>query len=102
MMLEGRGFEVIDLGIDVPPEAFVRTAREENCRIIALSALLTTTMPVMAEVVRLAEQADIRDQVRIMVGGAPVTEAFCRQIGADAYTPNAAAAAEQAARFCAL
>lgn len=100
MLMESKGLEVIDLGTDVAPETFVQTAKDENCRIIGCSALLTTTMGVMAEVVQTAEAAGIRDQVKIMIGGAPVTEAFCRQIGADAYTPDAASAAELAARFC--
>ena len=101
MMMEGKGLEVIDLGTDVPPEAFVTTAKEQGCNVICCSALLTTTMSVMADVVKAAEAAGIRDQVKIMIGGAPVTEAFCEQIGADAYTPDAASAAEKAAEFCA-
>ena len=101
MMLEGKGLEVVDLGTDVAPETFVQTARELNCQIICCSALLTTTMGVMADVVKAAEAAGIRDSVKIMVGGAPVTEAFCRQIGADAYTPDAASAADQAVAICA-
>ena len=101
MMLEGKGIEVIDLGTDVPPEDFIRTAVDENCQIICMSALLTTTMPVMAEVIQAAEAAGIRDKVRIMVGGAPVTQSYCDKIGADAYTPDAAAAAEMAVKFCA-
>ena len=100
MMLEGKGLEVIDLGTDVGPETFVRTAQEQNCRIICCSALLTTTMGVMGDVVKAAESAGIRDQVKIMVGGAPVTDAFCGQIGADAYTPDAATAADVAVSFC--
>ena len=100
MMMEGKGLEVIDLGTDVDPETFVRTAIEEHCQIIACSALLTTTMGVMKEVVEAAEAAGIRDQVKIMIGGAPVTQVFCNQIGADAYTPDAASAAEKAAEFC--
>ena len=100
MMMEGKGLEVIDLGTDVSPETFVNTAKEENCQIICCSALLTTTMGVMEEVVKAAEAAGIRDKVKIMIGGAPVTEAFCRQIGADAYTPDAASAADKAIEFC--
>lgn len=98
MMLEGKGFEVIDLGIDVPSEKFIETAINENCQLICCSALLTTTMPTMGEIVRLAEEAGIRDKVKIMVGGAPVTEAFCQKIGADIYTPDAASCAEMAAK----
>ena len=101
MMLEGKGIEVIDLGTDVSAEKFINTAIENNCQIICMSALLTTTMGVMGEVVKAAEEAEIRDKVRILVGGAPVTQAFCDEIGADAYTPDATAAAEAAIRFCA-
>ena len=99
-MMEGKGLEVVDLGTDVSAETFVNTAKEQGCQIICCSALLTTTMGVMEEVVKAAEAAGIRDQVKIMVGGAPVNEAFCQQIGADAYTPDAASAAELAVKFC--
>ena len=99
-MMEGKGLEVVDLGTDVSAETFVNTAKEQNCQIICCSALLTTTMPVMEEVVKAAEAAGIRDQVKIMIGGAPVTPEFCQQIGADAYTPDAASAADQAVAFC--
>lgn len=101
MMLEGRGFEVIDLGVDVAPETFVRTAVEQDCSVICCSALLTTTMSVMGDVVKAAEAAGIRENVKIMIGGAPVTESFCNQIGADAFTPDATSAAEKAVSFCA-
>ena len=100
MMMEGKGLEVIDLGTDVAPETFVKTAIEQDCQIICCSALLTTTMGVMGEVVKQAEAAGIRDKVKIMVGGAPVTESFCQQIGADKYTPDAASAADAAVAFC--
>ena len=100
MMLEGKGLEVIDLGTDVAPETFVETAINENCQIICLSALLTTTMSGMEDVVKAAEAAGIRDQVKIMVGGAPLTDAFCKKIGADAYSPDAASAAEIAVQYC--
>lgn len=100
MMMEGKGLEVIDLGTDVAPETYVKTAIEQNCQIICCSALLTTTMPVMGEVVKEAEKAGIRDKVKIMVGGAPVTESFCEQIGADKYTTDAASAADAAVEFC--
>lgn len=100
MMMESKGLEVIDLGTDVAPETFVRTAIQEKCSLICCSALLTTTMGVMADVVKAAQEAGIRDQVKIMVGGAPVTEAFCRQIGADVYTPDATSAAQWAAEAC--
>ncbi len=100
MMMEGKGLEVIDLGTDVAPETFVETAIRENCQIICLSALLTTTMSGREEVVKAAEAAGIRDKVKIMVGGAPLTDSFCQKIGADAYSPDAASAADAAVRFC--
>ena len=100
MMLEGKGLEVVDLGVDVPAEKFVETAIAENCQIICCSALLTTTMSVMKDVVKAAEAAGVRDQIKIMVGGAPVNEEYCREIGADCYTPDAASAANAAAEFC--
>ena len=96
MMMEGKGLEVVDLGTDVSPDTFVKTAEEQNCSVICCSALLTTTMGVMEDVVKAAEEAGIRKKVKIMVGGAPVTQAFCDQIGADVYTPAAASAAEAA------
>ena len=101
MMMESKGLEVIDLGTDVAPETYIRTAIEENCQVICCSALLTTTMGIMGDVVKAAEAAGIRDKVKIMVGGAPVTDDFARQIGADAYTPDATSAAEKAVEFCA-
>ena len=100
MMMEGKGLEVVDLGVDVPAEKFVQAAIDEGCRVICCSALLTTTMSVMADVVKAAEAAGIRDQVKIMIGGAPVTDDFRREIGADAYTTDAASAADAAANFC--
>jgi corrinoid protein of di/trimethylamine methyltransferase len=100
MMMEGKGLEVIDLGTDVPPEKFVETVKNENCKVVACSALLTTTMCVMGEIVNAFKEAGLRDKVKIMVGGAPLTQAFCDEIGADAYTPDAASAAEVAANFC--
>ena len=100
MMMEGKGIEVVDLGTDVAPETFVNTAIDQNCQIICCSALLTTTMEVMADVVKCAENAGIRDKVKIMVGGAPVTEDFCNQIGADKYTSDAASAADAAVELC--
>ncbi len=100
MMMEGKGLEVIDLGTDVPAETFVQTAIDIDCDVICCSALLTTTMHVMQEVVKLAEERGIRDKVKIMIGGAPVTEEFCKQIGADAYTADAASAANLALEFC--
>ena len=100
MMMEGKGLEVIDLGTDVSPQTFIQTAIDEDCQVICLSALLTTTMSVMADVVRAAEEAGIRDKVKIMVGGAPITDEFCREIGADVYTVDAASAADAAVALC--
>ncbi len=96
MMLEGKGIEVIDLGVDVAPETFIQAAKDNNADLICCSALLTTTMPVIGDVVKAAEAAGIRDKVKIMVGGAPVTQEFCDSIGADCYTPDAVSAAIQA------
>ena len=100
MMMEGKGLEVVDLGTDVPADAFVQTAIEQNCSVICCSALLTTTMGVMGDVVKAAEAAGVRDKIKIMVGGAPVSEAFCREIGADCYTVDAASAADAAVALC--
>ena len=97
IMMEGCGLEVIDLGVDVTPEQFVDTAVEQNCDIIACSSLLTTTMNEMRRVVQLAEEKGIRRKVKIMVGGAPITQSFCDEIGADAYTDDAGQAARVAA-----
>ncbi len=96
IMMEGSGLEVIDLGCDVPAETFVTTAEEQHCDIIACSALLTTTMPEMRHVVELAKQRGIRDRVKIMVGGAPISQSYCDEIGADLYTEDAASAAKAA------
>jgi 5-methyltetrahydrofolate--homocysteine methyltransferase len=94
MMLEGGGFETVDLGKDVNPEAFVAAVREHQPELLGLSALLTTTMPAMKTTIEALEEAGLRDSVKIMVGGAPVTEAFAEEIGADAYAPDAAAAVD--------
>lgn len=99
MMVEGKGLEVIDLGVNVTPEQFVQAAIDNDADIIACSALLTTTMPVMAEVVKAAEAAGIRDKVKIMIGGAPITQEYCDSIGADYYTDDAASAAMCAAEI---
>ncbi len=101
MMIEGKGVEVIDLGVDVAPETFVQAAIEHKADIIGCSALLTTTMPIMGEVVKAVEDAGLRDKVKIMIGGAPVTEEFCKSIGADLYTDDAASAAIAAAELLA-
>jgi len=96
MMLEGAGFETIDLGTDVEPQAFVDAVREHKPKLIGMSALLTTTMVQMRATVEALEEAGLRDSVRIMIGGAPVTEAFAAEIGADAYAPDAASAVDTA------
>lgn len=96
MMMEGKGLEVVDLGVDVSAEKFVEKAKEIDADIVACSALLTTTMTEIKVVVDEIVNAGIRDDVIIMVGGAPVTDSFCREIGADIYTPDAATAAEAA------
>jgi methanogenic corrinoid protein MtbC1 len=98
--MEGKGLEVIDVGIDVSAEKFVSTAKETGAQIVACSALLTTTMTEIKTVVEAITAAGMRDQVTIMIGGAPVTDSFCKQVGADIYTPDAATAAEEAARVC--
>ncbi|WP_448334861.1 corrinoid protein [Bellilinea sp.] len=92
MMLEGAAFEIIDLGTDVPPERFVEAVRSSGAQLVALSALLTTTMPNMKNTIEALQQAGLRGQVKVMVGGAPVTETFARQIGADGYAPDASRA----------
>lgn len=99
IMMEGKGLEVIDLGTDVAPEDFISTAIEQNCKVICCSALLTTTMGVMEEIVEYAKKAGIRDKIKILIGGAPVTKEFCEEIGADLYTPDAASAADAAIDF---
>ncbi len=97
MMMEGKGLKVVDLGTDVSVEKFVEAVKEHNAKIVACSALLTTTMGEMKSVVDAFKDANMRDQVTIMVGGAPITEAFCQSIGADIYRPDAATAADAAA-----
>lgn len=100
IMFEGKGFKVIDLGTDVSPEMFINTAIENNADIIGCSALLTTTMSAMKDVVDLAAEKGIRDKVKILIGGAPITQDFCDKIGADGYTLDAASAADMALEFC--
>jgi len=99
MMLEGAGFEVVDLGKDVPPQTFVEAVKKEQPDIVGMSALLTTTMRAMGHTIKALEEAGLRDKVRIMVGGAPVTSDFAQQIGADGYASNAPAAADLAKKF---
>jgi 5-methyltetrahydrofolate--homocysteine methyltransferase len=99
MMLDGAGFETIDLGKDVPPETFVAAVREHQPKILGLSALLTTTMPAMKDTIEALEEAGLRDSVKVMVGGAPVTDAFAEEIGAEAYAPDAASAVDIARKL---
>ncbi len=99
MMCEGAGFEIRDLGKDIAPEGFVEAIKEFEPDIVGMSALLTTTMRTMGHTVKALEEAGLRDRVKVMVGGAPVTQAFADEIGADGYASNAAAAAELAKKF---
>ena len=99
MMCEGAGFEVKDLGKDVAPDAFVEAVKEYEPDVVGMSALLTTTMRAMESTIKVLEEAGVRDKVKIMIGGAPVTQAFSDQIGADGYASNAAAAADLAKKF---
>jgi len=91
-LLEGGGFEVIDLGVNVPPEKFIQTVKEKNANIIAMSALLTTTMPAMRSTIEALKQAGVRDQVKVLIGGAPITQKYADEIGADGYSENAVGA----------
>lgn len=99
MMLEGAGFKVIDLGIDVEPEAYIEAVKEHKPDIMGMSALLTTTMPKMEETIMAIEEAGLRSHVKIMAGGAPVTQEFVDEIGADSYGPDAAVVVEEARRL---
>ena len=101
MMFKGVGFEVYDLGVDVSAETFIEKAEETGSDIIAMSALLSTTMPNMKEVIDLLEEKGLRDKYIVMIGGAPLTDEFAEEIGADYYTPDAATAAE-VAKKCVL
>lgn len=96
MMLEGAGFEVVDLGVDVPEERFLEMVKERQPNILGLSALLTTTLPAMKEVIKTLEGSGLRDKVKVMVGGAPVTEEFAARIGADGYARDAGSAVDKA------
>ncbi len=92
MMLEGAGFRVVDLGSDVSPQAFVEAVKEHQPNFIALSALLTTTMPNMQTTIAALEEAGVRDRVKVLIGGAPITDAYAEKIGADGYAPDASRA----------
>jgi len=96
MMLEGGGFRVIDLGVDVSPEKFIEAIKENNAQILAMSALLTTTMPSMKITIDVLNEAGLREKVKVMVGGAPVTQQWADEIGADGYAPDAASAVDKA------
>ncbi len=96
MLLEGAGFEMVDLGTDVSPEAFVAAMRQHQPKLLALSAMLTTTMVFMRTIIEALTVSGLRNSVRIMIGGAPVTADFAKQIGADAYAPDAASAVDVA------
>ncbi len=100
-MLEGGGFEVIDLGVDVSPDRFVATAREKDAHLIALSALLTTTMPSMQATMDALQRAGVRERFKVMIGGAPITQKYADEIGADGYSENAAGAVALARRLSA-
>lgn len=95
MMLEGAGFDVIDLGVDVTAEKFIETVKEYNPNIVAMSALLTTTMSHMRTVIEELEKEGFRDQVRVIIGGAPITDKYAEEIGADGYAPDAASAVDK-------
>ena len=96
MMIEGKGVEVTDLGADVAPERFVEHVKNHpECKVVCLSALLTTTMPSVGATVKALEEAGLRDRVKVMIGGAPINQAFCDEVGADAYTEDAGSAAEK-------
>jgi len=96
MMLEGAGFEVVDLGVDVSPRRFVEAAREADADLLGMSALISTTMPTMGVVMDELRRAGLREQLKVLVGGAPVTPTFAAQIGADGYAPDAASASRRA------
>lgn len=96
MMMESSGLEVHNIGVDIAPEEFVAQAKKNNADILCLSALLTTTMPMMRQTIKAVKESGLRDSIKIMVGGAPVTQAFASEIGADAFAPDAGSAAKSA------
>ncbi len=99
MMLEGAGFHIVDLGVDVAPETFVEKVKEEKAQVIGLSALLSTTMPAMSQTIKALVDSGIRDQVKVMIGGAPVTGKYADEIGADGYAPDAGSAVTEAKKM---
>ena len=94
MMLQGAGFEIVDLGVDVTSEKFIEAIKNEDVSIVGMSALLTTTMPSMKDTIDAIKQAGVRDKVKIIIGGAPVNQSYCDEISADGYSPDAASAVE--------
>ncbi|MBE0478882.1 corrinoid protein [Candidatus Aerophobetes bacterium] len=102
MMLEGAGFEVIDLGVDIAPEKFIQEAKKNSAEIVGLSALLTTTMPAMKDVIEALTKEGMRGKVKVMIGGAPVTQEYADEIEADGYAPDAASAADKAKELIAV
>ena len=102
MMMEGAGFTVIDIGVDIPADVFVEKVKETEADILAMSALLSTTMPGMKETIDALQNAGLRDKVKIMIGGAPVSESFAGQIGADSYAPDAGSAVIEAKKLLGL
>lgn len=99
MMLEGAGFEIIDLGVNVKAERFLQAVQQDGAKIVALSALLTTTMPAMKDIIHTLQESGIRDDVKVMIGGAPVTQHYADEIGADGYSPDAASAVDKASEL---
>ena len=100
MMIEGKGLRVVDLGVDVSAEKFLQAAEENNADIICCSALLTTTMSEVKNILSYLEEKGVRDKYKVMIGGAPISQAFCDAVGADCYTPDAASAADAAYALC--
>jgi 5-methyltetrahydrofolate--homocysteine methyltransferase len=101
MMLQGAGFEVIDLGVDVPPGKFAEEAQKNGAQIVALSALLTTTMVKMPDVIRALQDLGVRERVKVMIGGAPVTQSYADEVGADGYAADSSGAVKLAREFAA-
>ena len=99
MMLEGAGFEVIDMGVDIAPEKFVQTAKEKKAHLIGLSALLTTTMVSMKDIIKALKEASPDGKIKVMIGGAPLTQSYADEIGADGYAPDAASAVAEAKKL---
>ena len=102
MMMEGAGFSITDLGVDVSPEQFTEKAKEVGADIVAMSALLSTTMPAMGETIKALQEAGIRDKVKVLIGGAPVTENFAHEIKADSYAPDAGSAVMEAKKLLSI